>query len=101
MTRVAMPSVDSVDSVNSVNTAADHGPGPGPRDIQMSPVVVPGQCCSAGHGASLHQSALVSMPLMPALYDDIMVLSLMKHLTMTMYKPSPAGAACRAEVNCP
>ena len=43
MTRVAMPSVDSVDSVNSVNTAADHGPGPGPRDIQMSPVVVPGQ----------------------------------------------------------
>ena len=59
MTRVAIPSVDSVDSVNSVNTAADHGPGPGPRDIQMSPVVVPGQCCSAGHGASLHQAALV------------------------------------------
>ena len=99
MTRVAMPSVDSVDSVNSVNTAADHGPGPGPRDIQMSPAVVPGQCWS--WGLTLHQAALVSLPLLPALYDDIMVLSLMKHLTMTMYKPSPAGAACRAEVNCP
>ena len=69
MTRVAMPSVDSVDSVNHgeiiyVNTAADHGPGPGPRDIQMSPAVVPGHCWSWGltaPGSSCSPASLASV----------------------------------------
>ena len=55
----------------------------------------PATAAAGGQGASLHQAALVPcLSLQHYIYDEIMVLSLMKHLTMTMYKPSPAGAAC-------